>query len=409
MAKDHFIPVSLDDLRSKIISEIKQQSSGSALDSAGWQSFSEAIVDIYHQRFHQRLRAIKQHYAVFAPDSETPLLKECGPQEKEIAQTALVNEMGELLTKANYQRIGHDQLTSILQESSPQGVEVEVDLDAYDELLIFARGRSSTTVRHRSWQKFWRETETEVAQISRLFLLFRLKAAADDSAVLPLRSSKKNEEADEALIPGAIHLRLFKNIPEADLEALFPNSKVRLRLFDKIKLAVTGGGGTVGGLMATISKVAAAANPVTLLIAIGGFAGILSRQVRTVFAHQTRYMMRLARHLYFHSLASNSGVITRLLDMAEEEECKEALLGYYVLAVAEQPLTMNDWDRAAEDWLRNHCDVDADFEVADAAEKLVSDGLVGMTENAEYSVVMLTEANTRLNQYWQAMRGSTAN
>lgn len=400
---DHFIPVSLHDLRS----ELDREATRSDMEIAQWNRFCEGIIALYHQRFHQRLRDTKRHYASFAPDSDTPQLAELSAAESDSARSNLVATISDLLVKANYQKIEEAQLTRILQESSPEGVEVQVDLDAYDDLLIFSRGRVTTIETFRNWRKFWRKTDVEVARISRLFLLFRLKSIdAAGEAVMPLQSGKdKPGDPDEALMPGAIHLRLFKNIPEADLEALFPNSKVRLRLFDKVKLAVTGGGGTVGGLMATISKVAAAANPVTLLIAVGGFAGILARQVKTVFAHQTRYMMKLARHLYFHSLASNTGVITRLLDMAEEEECKESLLAYLLLLnTNEQGFDLQEWDQAAEDWLLAQCGVEADFEIADAAQKLLADELIEINEAGHYRALSLNGANEKIDQIWKSLR-----
>ena len=39
-----------------------------------------------------------------------------------------------------------------------------------------------------------------------------------------------------------VYMRLFKDIPQEDLEMMFPNTQVQLRLFDKIKLGVTAGG-----------------------------------------------------------------------------------------------------------------------------------------------------------------------
>ncbi len=37
-----------------------------------------------------------------------------------------------------------------------------------------------------------------------------------------------------------IYLKLFKNIPRNDVEMVFPNTKVKFRLFDKLRLGLDG-------------------------------------------------------------------------------------------------------------------------------------------------------------------------
>ena len=128
-----------------------------------------------------------------------------------------------------------------------------------------------------------------------------------------------------------IFLRLFRDVPMSDLEMLFPNSKIHFTFLDKIKLGVTGGAGTLGGLWALFSKLALAIKPLTILIALVGFGSIVSRHIRNILHHQSDYRMVLSRSLYSHSLDINVGVISSLVDQAREEEIKEALLAYYFL------------------------------------------------------------------------------
>ena len=54
-------------------------------------------------------------------------------------------------------------------------------------------------------------------------------------------------------------------------------------------------------------------------------------QVTKVFHQRNEYMMTLAQNLYFHNLANNRGVLTLLVDRAEEEDIKEELLLYNYL------------------------------------------------------------------------------
>ena len=53
-----------------------------------------------------------------------------------------------------------------------------------------------------------------------------------------------------------VYIKLFKNMPRSDVEMAFPNTKVRFRLFDKIKFGVTAGSGFGVGVVGTAGKLA---------------------------------------------------------------------------------------------------------------------------------------------------------
>ena len=49
-------------------------------------------------------------------------------------------------------------------------------------------------------------------------------------------------------------------------------------------------------------------------------------------------MKALSDNLYFKNLDNNAGVFYHLIDAAEEEEFKEAVLAYYFLLTAKDPV-----------------------------------------------------------------------
>jgi hypothetical protein len=59
-----------------------------------------------------------------------------------------------------------------------------------------------------------------------------------------------------------------------------------------------------------------------------------------------------------------------LLDSAEEEEVKEAVLAYHFLRTAERRLTAVELNRRIEDWFARRWETDLDFEVNDGVGKL---------------------------------------
>ena len=63
-----------------------------------------------------------------------------------------------------------------------------------------------------------------------------------------------------------------------------------------------------------------------------GLCGIAFRQATSFMNQRNRYMMTMAQNLYFHALADNRGVTTLLASRAAEEDIKEEMLLYSVMA-----------------------------------------------------------------------------
>ncbi len=207
-----------------------------------------------------------------------------------------------------------------------------------------------------------------------------------------------------------VYLRLFKNIPQEDMEMMFPNTQVKLRLFDKVKLGVTAGGGTVAGIAGAATKIMAAiasANPLGLAAALLGVIGLLFRQVMSVFNTRTKYMMMLAQRLFFHSLSNNRGVLTLLVDRAEEEDIKEEMLAYFFLQRNPMPPEElredGKLDVMIEQFLTKEFGVIVDFDLEDALKRLNADQLLAVDENNIISAVPPAEACAVLEQKWRTL------
>ena len=160
----------------------------------------------------------------------------------------------------------------------------------------------------------------------------------------------------------------------------FPTTRVRMRPFDNWKLALTGGGGTLGGAMVTATKIGAATGFFGWSIALAGFIGLVWRQIAKVFHHRTRYMARHSAALYYHSLDHDLGALVHVAQMALQQELKEALVAYGVLAASDAPLSPTELDLRAERHLREAHGAAADFEVTDGLAKLERLGFLEATD-----------------------------
>jgi len=92
-------------------------------------------------------------------------------------------------------------------------------------------------------------------------------------------------------------------------------------------------------------------------------------------------------------------VFNHLLDAAEEEEVKEAVLAYHFLRSAEGALTADELDERIEAWFARRWGAEFDFEVADGVRKLRRLRLVDDTEGG-LEAVPLVEATRRLDEAW---------
>ncbi len=401
---EHFIPVAYEELFDDLVDHFK-------LESATYAPFSDALRLLFHHRFYTKLTALKARYRPFNPDSDLISLRQYTSSEYARLQEELIASVTPLLERANYEELTYENLHAAMNRTSPYGVEVSVDFEDFEEMLLFFRGEAHRYDERRSWRSLYLKKERiRVDVYRRLFILLkpkRLEVRAQEIAAKEGRSvtrvlaslRKKNDVLLDADGSECIYMKLFKDIPHADLEMLFPNTQVKMTLKDKLKIAVTGGGGTIGGLATFMTKLGTLMDPLSLVAAVGAFGGVLWRQVKTVFTHRTRYMARLAQNLYFYNLDNNIGVVTHLVDMAESEESKEALLAYFFIFQSVQPLCRDALDKSIEAYMRSTYGIAVDFEVEAGVAKLLELGLVTEAEqclqalNVADALVRLKELN----------------
>lgn len=200
---------------------------------------------------------------------------------------------------------------------------------------------------------------------------------------------------------------------------LFPNSEVRMRTLDK---AIIGGSALIGGTIMLVTKLGASLllvsgllaywiglsdKEVTIttkeLLALAAGAGVLGGFVFKEWSkfknRKLKFMKALADNLYFKNLDNNAGVFHHLLDSAEEEECKEAILAYFFLHISKTPHTALELDRVIEQWFEDTFNFEIDFEIEDALSKLTRFGIIKKRED-KYEALNLAEAKAALDEKW---------
>ena len=235
-----------------------------------------------------QLLELEQTYEPFSPDSD--LLQHAhvhAPRSARVMQKRLVAQMAELLEQANFTRVDPTNVHFILTKDSHYGLDLQVDLNAFEEVLIYYRGATTITERRRDIKKAYRALEGGAGSgvpapvpAVQAEALRRARArgdagAQDRAARRPRRSCGRLRGLLPATVSSDyIYIKLFKNMPRSDVEMIFPNTKVRFRLFDKIKFGVTAGSGLGMGVFGTAGKIAVASNPYTLAGAVAGLGGV---------------------------------------------------------------------------------------------------------------------------------------
>ncbi|MBB3167493.1 TMEM143 family protein [Simiduia aestuariiviva] len=370
---------------------------------ADFQQFCKLLAHVFHYEFKGELDSLKAAYAGLDPDADTRVVF----PEDEDSTDQFVALLKGTLEKANYEAITKAELNQAMTQSSLFDLRLHVDFDDFSEVLLFCRGQSQRQEVVPRWFGLSSKT-VEFVNYDRVVLYIRFK---------PSYVAEKGDWAQAKA--GAAMLKLFQNVPKADLEMLFPNTQLRMRTQDKLLIGVPA---VISGGIVLSTKVGAtllllasmfgfwfglsqqpvelnAANLTVLFVGLGALGAYLWKQFSNFKNRKLRFMQQLTQNLYFKNLDNNAGVIFRLLNDAEEEECKEAILAYYFLLVSPKPLTRQELDSRIELWMAEKWDCTIDFEIDDALDKLVRLGLVEIQDD-QYSALPLQPAMAELDRRW---------
>ncbi|MCB1505587.1 MAG: DUF3754 domain-containing protein [Hyphomicrobiaceae bacterium] len=366
-----------------------------------------------HQRYACRTLTLEQSYEPFSPDTDLLLTRKFTDDERANMQRRVIEDMKHLLAQANYRRISPDDVELIMTAESHYGLDLHVDFTAFEEVLIYYRGASTMQQERRSLRKFLRKEEFDVPIYQRLFLLFKLKPFETRVREVMAQQRISHKEARKivtklrAMLPAEVrednvYLKLFKNIPRTDLEMVFPNTVVKFRMFDKLKLGATSVGGMTMGVAGAAGKLALIfSNPIAAAGALASLGAVAVRQVMSFMNQKQRYMVIMAKNLYFHSMADNRSVMVLLADRAAEEDVKEEMLLYTVLV--KERARRSDLpaiDLAIEQYLASEFGVNVDFDLEDALERLLADGIVTESEDGWLHTMPPREAALHLDAMW---------
>lgn len=408
-------------------------------DVTTFQAFCELLTAFYHFQLHGELEAIKDNYAAFNPDTDVHSLSTPTLAEYEHMQGTVVEAFEQILKRANYCRVSDATVREALDNRSLIALKTAVNFNDFDHFLCYYRGDVDTTITVKKFG-FWKTQQT-VDIFKRLVLLIKFKG---EGYFRRQRSQARRGEPELKFTPGKMYVYFYKNIPKLDLDLLFPNIKTSMTWRDRLMLAVPAIGAaipvilkTIPNLLLLVAAILLALNaqstlqsinveveqardvmPVlvatlTLAIGLGGFA---VKQYSQYKSKQIKFQKDVTDTLFFKNLATNASVFSMLVDLAEEEECKEIILVYYHLLTSPTPLTPEALDNIIEAWMLEKTGVQINFDIQGPLRNLhtirsalgpsgIEKPLLDYDDQGCCRVLPLPAANAVLDTLWdQAFR-----
>lgn len=351
-------------------------------DVQKFRDFCAILSSYFHFKFHQTLEVLKDNFAPFNPDADTKLRLEPSPEARQQMAAKLASAFHALLQSANYVPLSEDSLQRAFEEKSLIELKTKVDFDDFDQIVCYCRG----DVYRMTWVKQWfKKVQKTIDVFERVALLIKFK----DKAYFEAKDKAKIENL--SFTPGKMYVYLYKNIPKFDMEFLFPNVKVSMTWKDRLLLIVPAMGAAVPVLLKALPQILLIVgvilfytgripgledlraseeqvrNFMPVLAAIlsltVAFGGLAVKQYTSYKNKQIQFQKNVTDTLFFRNLANNMGVFHSLIDIAEEEECKEIILVYYHLLTRNGGLTKEKLDDAIENWMDKKFGTKIDFDI----------------------------------------------
>ncbi len=404
MAADRFIPYRKQDIIEMCLRELKLDDS-----AISFRQFCDLLSNTLHVEYHQTLESLKNDYAPFDPNADTKQLEPYTLEQKVQCQASFAENFASVLNAANFEKITEQDLQDALTEESLFKVRLAVEFDDFEQVVFYRRGESQLT-----------ETITSLFGLRKQSLSF---TNYDRVAIFITFKDQAHFDSKHKTLfgfePGSTIIKLFQNVPKADLEMLFPNSEVRMRRIDK---AFIGASAVVGGAVVLVTKLGASLvllagllafwfgwradsvemtqqHVISFAIGLGVFGGFIFKEWSKFKNRKIKFMKALSDNLYFKNLDNNAGVFHTLIDAAEEEDFKEVVLAYSFLLNSQTGLSAQALDAQIEHWFKANYQCELDFEISDALAKLERMQLI-VLKNDAYHAITLEKAKQVLDSHW---------
>eukprot|EP01023_Acetabularia_acetabulum_P058836 TRINITY_DN7001_c0_g2_i1.p1 TRINITY_DN7001_c0_g2~~TRINITY_DN7001_c0_g2_i1.p1 ORF type:complete len:464 (-),score=102.69 TRINITY_DN7001_c0_g2_i1:892-2079(-) len=359
-------------------------------------------------------------YCWVDPDSDISLPRELSEDElEERAKDFIDKKIQPVLDDSGFMEVPFEEVEEAQLSKNANGIEITPPPADQIYYRMFQRGRVKVEKSVRSWRTWFRKKTFRETEYKRLLVIFSLAdGAATEMKLDPEHETKgvqivlsteevKKDDSQVELIdhpwwqfwhwfgppkqikikgikPDMVYMKMFKDMQVGDIDQLVPGSRVKFSLLDNLMIWVP----VVFGFGAAVYK-AARGNltfewlvpllTTLLLVLFPLYYGYRAYAAIQLKGQQLR--AKLNELFLLHNLTNNSGVLSYLIEEAEEQEDKENMLAYFFLWLQGQKgMSKDELDKTIEDFLigimkKFGIVMRFDFDVADAISDITKCGL----------------------------------
>jgi hypothetical protein len=375
---DRFVPIRACELVAALADDAERLGFG----ADAFRRVALALQDVIEQEAAAFQRELADLYAVFNPDRDTRPLRAPAAVRTPEAYADLDKRLAYLLKKANFERLSDVQIEAAVRAANTHGLRVRLHPDRVEDLAIWVRGRGRVERDRRTWRHPMRGEHRLLEVFRRIVVVARLRGEPH------------------------VLIKMFKDIPVEDVEALLPHAEIEMSWRDRV-LLMGGGAGTLGSTASKVfgflKGVAALSN--LLWAVLFGAAMLTYRTFMGYRRARTNRDSQRTRQLYYQNLGNNGAALQTLVSMIAQEELKEAVLAYALChGPGERSWTTADLAARVATYLSERFAVAVDFDAPDAVESLERLNLFRST--LALRVLPCDEAEQRLHQHWADRRSA---
>lgn len=345
-----------------------------------------------HHEYQGWSEELKDLYAAYDPDTDCVDL-DCSAKVSETGDEAFLKPFESALIRANYRPLRMQVIEDAVAAPNEKGLTYVPDFKIFEHLRVYVRGSTQIGRYTRNLKSRFRRRKVDFPGYQRFVVLLKFREGMD---------------LDDFVRSDVIYIRMFKDVPHVDMEMHLPEqgTKVKMRLIDKAQIAspFVAFPASMAAKSLTFLIGAAQAGPSFTVGAL--MLAPITAAVNSFFGFKRakqRHLSTMIRHLYYLTLCNNGGVINYVVNSAEEEDFKEALLAYHCLWRHRDDGETWDSarvDRCIEAYLRQQTSLPIDFDVSDALGKLYRFGIVHKDHMGHLSALPIGRALEILDQRW---------
>jgi hypothetical protein len=387
--REAFVPMQTTDL----VEFLAQHPALSSSDQASFRQLASLVLSLLHHLYRQRHEQLAYAYAPLDPDRDTRLSHVPIPSQRDRMVEEVFTRMQDALKRANYRRLSPADIQQALRAASQWGIRMRVNFGTLQRLEVYARGSVIGGRVRRNWRKLFKFELFDVPLYQRLVVVFRT-----------FEGHKSPEQFDSR----KVYLRMFKNVPQQDVDMMLPASGIQMSWLDHSRIVLP----SMYAVGITLWRVL---RNVLLLTFVGLFKTValffvvlfaIGFGVKSLFTYSVntrrRYLLNMAQSLYYQNLDNNAGVMFRLLEDGKQQEACEAVLAYFVAAIVlagRGEVTLTEISSNCEAILLEATGISVAFDIDAASRDLVHLGIMKMNQEF-WTALTLQDAVKQLDATW---------